>query len=400
MRSGLAVALALACATSTAESEFHTSPACWKAPRVHHTGPTSAEFANRLHLIEVPGGTTPAGDLMRSPDDATRLWVRNPKTSQVGPRGAALIIDAPGAPRRSLLIEDVGAPIAPRWLNERLVFLRIVWGRALFSDVILDVHSGALRYHEQAHDGRNAFEQYQAICRGTCPCDAEAAMNADDPARFTIDAAPPKAVPGARSMIGLLQLPTIFGPPESGGVVAADPLQAVSVYAEPVPGAEPALRLSDLSHFDFREYTYEGAAAIVLEQRGDWYAIGLREQPMTRGWVRADEVGEFLPLAQLLPNRLAFLNAHWDGHLWSQAAGGKRTARVSRLVEGHAPDASDEHAVNILEVRSIGDGLWLHVETLDSSPCSGSTPQVVDRGWIPAYAASGELVAGYYSRGC
>ena len=73
---------------------------------------------------------------------------------------------------------------------------------------------------------------------------------------------------------------------------------------------------------------------------------------------------------------------------------------MSRLVEGHAPDASDEHAVNILEARSIGDGLWLHVETLDESPCNGGTPKVVDRGWIPAYAASGALVAGYYSRGC
>ena len=56
--------------------------------------------------------------------------------------------------------------------------------------------------------------------------------------------------------------------------------------------------------------------------------------------------------------------------------------------------------MNILEARSIGDGLWLHVETLDESPCNGGTPKVVDRGWIPAYAASGALVAGYYSRGC
>lgn len=383
-----------------AAQDFHTTPAYWDAPRVFHAGPPSAEFANRLHLIEVPGAATPAGELMASPDGATRLWARNPDTTQPGPWGAALIVDAPGAPRRSLLIEDVGAPIAPRWLNERLIFLRIAWGRAVFSDVILDTRSGTLRYHEQAHDGRNAFDQYQAICRGACPCDPEAAMNPDDPSRFSVEAPPPAARPGARSMIGLLLLPNIFGPPETGGVIPADDPQPLAVYAAPDPKAEPALRLSELAHFEYREYTYEGAAAVVYEQRPGWYAISLREQSLTRGWVRAADAGEFLPLARLLPNRLAYLNAHWDGHLWSQPAGGQRTAQVSRLVEGHAPDASDEHAVNILEARSIGDGLWLHVETLEHSPCNGGTPNVVDRGWIPAYAASGELVAGYYSRGC
>lgn len=75
-----------------ASQDFHSSPACWDAPRVFHTGPPAAEFANRLHLIEVPGATTPAGALMPSPDGAGQLWVRNPDTTQAGPWGAALIL--------------------------------------------------------------------------------------------------------------------------------------------------------------------------------------------------------------------------------------------------------------------------------------------------------------------
>lgn len=396
----LGLLLALAGATGAAQPEFHTSPACWAAPRVVHAGPPAAEFANRLHLIEVPGGATPAGEPMASPDATARLWVRNPDTTQAGPWGAALVVDAPGAPRRSLLIENVGGPITPHWLNERLIFLRIVWGRALFSDLILDAHRGTLRYHEQAHDGRNAFEQFQAACRGACPCDPEAAMNPDHPSRFSVEAPVPQSQPGAQSMIGLLMLPGIFGPPETGGVVPADDPRPLAVYAEPDASAEPAMQLVDLAHFDYREYTYEGAAAVVYEQRHGWYAIGLREQTLTRGWVRTEDAGDFLPMVRLLPDRLAYLNGHWDGHLWSQPAAGLRTAQVSRLVAGRTPDASDEHAVNILDARTIGDGLWLHVETLDQSPCNGETPTVVDRGWIPAYAASGHLVAGYYSRGC
>ena len=96
MRHGaVALALLLACAASAAGPDFHTSPACWDAPRVVHAGPPAAEFANRLHLIDVPGGTTPAGDQLPAPEGAARLWLRNPDTTQPGPWGAALIVDAP-----------------------------------------------------------------------------------------------------------------------------------------------------------------------------------------------------------------------------------------------------------------------------------------------------------------
>ena len=85
-------ALLLTCTASAAEPEFHTSLARWDAPRVFRAGPPVAELANRLHLIEVPGGATPAGELMASPEGAARLWVRNPDSSQAGSWGAALIL--------------------------------------------------------------------------------------------------------------------------------------------------------------------------------------------------------------------------------------------------------------------------------------------------------------------
>lgn len=377
---------------------FHVDPACWTEPRVTHAGPPPAEFANRLHLIETPA-VAMSGSPLVAADRRTRLWLRQPDTTRPPPWGAALVVDRGGDRHRTLLVEDIGAPLAPRWLNTRWVFLRVVWGRAVFSDLVLDVQTGELRYHELARDGGAAFEQYRAACRGRCPCDPALARDADDPARFAVEAPIPAARPGAQAMIGLLLLPGLFGPPESGGVVAADPLRPVPVYAEPDAGAAPTLHLAAPDAVEYREYTYEGAAAVVFEQRSGWYAVALRDAPIARGWIRAADAGEFLPLTELLPNRLSYLNAHWDGHLWSGPGQGRRTGRASTLV-GATPDASTEIPIELLDLRRVGDGLWLQVQTLDQSPCTGTTPQVVDRGWIPAYASDGALVMGYYSRGC
>jgi hypothetical protein len=378
---------------------FHTSPACWSEPRQFHAGPPPAELANRLHFIDTPA-VAMAGEPLPSPNGTARLWLRQPDTSQPQPWGAGLVIDRGEASHRSLIVEQVAAPLAPRWLNERWIFLRLVWGRIQFSDLIIDAETGELRYHEQVLDGAIAFEQFQAACRGRCPCDPNAALDPDDPSRFTVQAELPTARPGDQAMIGLLMLPTIFGPPETGGVVPAAEPQPVAVFAEPDPQAESFAALVDLAHFEYREHTYEGAAAVVYARRPGWYAIGLNGQALPRGWVRADDAGEFLPVATLLHRRLAFLNAHWNGHLWSEPAGGRRTAEPSVLIGPGPPDASTEIAINILDTREVGDGVWLHVETLDQSPCNTAAPGVVDRGWIPAYAARGDLVAGYYSRGC
>jgi hypothetical protein len=379
--------------------DFHTSPACWTAPRIFHAGPPSAEFANRLHLIETPASVMP-GEALVSPGGRTRLWLRQPDTGQPPPWGAALVIDRGHDRHRTLLVEQIGAPLAPRWLNERWVFLRVVWGRIQFSDIVLDTIDGTLRYHEVARDGSTAFEQFQAACRGRCPCDPETLPAPGDPARFTVQAAIPTARPGAQAMIGLLLLPTVFGPPETGGVVAADHPTPVEVYAEPDIAAAPMTALAALEHFEHREHAYEGAAAVVYERRPGWYSIGLRGQALPRGWVRAEQAGTYFAAVELLRDRLAFLNAHWDGHLWLEPAAGPRTSEPSLLVANGPPDASTEIAVEVLDIRRIGEGWWLEVETLNQSPCNVRSPRVVDRGWIPAYAESGALVGGYYSRGC
>lgn len=379
--------------------EFHPSPECWKEPRIFHSGAPPAELANRLHLIETPASVAAPGEATAAPDERHRFWVRNPDTSQPGPWGAAVVVDTGKPQRPALFIEDVSGPLHPRWLNERLLFLRVPWGRVMFSDLILDVESATLRYHELAQDGRAAYEQFREACGGRCPCAADDA-GAEEEKRFTTDAPIPLSTPGADALTGLLELPTVFGPPETGGVVAAEQPRAVAIYAAPDDSTPPITTLVELEDFEYREFTYEGAAAVVYRQRPDWYEIGVRLPDRKKAWLRAGDAGDFMPVGELLTGRLAYLNEHWDGHLWADAGSGRRSGEPSRLIAPSPHDTRAELAVRILETRSVGDGLWLRVETMEENECVRADSPVVDRGWIPAYSATGQLVAWFFSRGC
>lgn len=355
-------------------SAFHTDPACWSEPRLYHAGPPPGPLANRIHLIEAPA-VEPPGPATTSPNGAYRFWVRAPDTTRPGPWGAGLIVDHERDRHLVVLIEDVAGSIAPRWINEKLIYLRVAWGRITFSDLILDVETGELIFHEVVEDGAIAYEQFQGACSGVCPCPATdphaTGSSGSAPATNPASAAP-ASVPAQDAPIGLLLLPTVFGAPEQGGVVPATNPVPVPVYDRPTAGAIKLAELVDIGDFEYREYTYEGAAAVVYEARPSWYRIGVRATlpgGSNTAWISATSAGEFLPVAALIADSLAYLNGSWDGHLWSAAGGGTRSAR-SRLVESSASGERREYTIRVLETRMIGENLWIHVET-GRDPCGG-----------------------------
>jgi hypothetical protein len=198
--------------------------------------------------------------------------------------------------------------------------------------------------------------------------------------------------PGA-DVIGLLELPRVFGPPpEAQG--APVPLAPVQAYASPARDSPVVATIKTPDDVIRREYTYEAPAAVVRERRDGWYRIAL-----TGGrdaWVSAAEAGDFHPVTDLLPGRLAYLNEHWDGWIWPSPGAGYPMRSERKSESGR-----QEYPVNIIETQDIGDTLWLRIELLGRSPCEGTeTPKVVHAGWVSAYTAEGKLVAWFYSRGC
>jgi hypothetical protein len=211
----------------------------------------------------------------------------------------------------------------------------------------------------------------------------------------------PGAIPGAEAVIGLVLLPTIFGPPEQGGGVPAATPVPVPIYDSPEGGARKLAELVLIADFEYREYTYEGAAAVVYEQVPGWYRIGISaplEPRRSTAWISAKSAGDFLGHGDLLVGRQAYLNEHWDGYVWTAPVDGMRTG-LSPLKRDRDPNAREEYAARVLEARAVGDGVWLKVETVRGA-CDGGEPAVVDSGWIPAYGAEGDLVAWLHPRGC
>jgi hypothetical protein len=340
--------------------------------------------ANRVHLIDTPGGQPTPGEPAVSPNGAYRFWVRQPETAEPGPWGAGLIVDTEQPQRPTLLFEQVAQPIEPRWINEKLIYVRVVWGRVAYSDLILDVEQPALIYHEQAIYGDAAFEQFQQACAGRCPCQEPA----PEPAA---DGLMPAATPGDEAMIGLLAIPRIFGTAAS----AEGPRGAIPVYQFPEAGADKLREPDDPEDFESREYAYEAPGAVVYARRPGWFQVGMADA--SRAWVSDKSVGEYFPIDTLLLNHLAFLNRHWDGRLWESPTTYRAwNSRLPRQVRD-----ADEINIAVEAVRWQDDGLWLQISTFSRTPCSGSErPAVVDRGWIPSYSSDGRLVAGFYSRGC
>jgi hypothetical protein len=58
------------------------------------------------------------------------------------------------------------------WINERLLYLRVWWGREAATDIVFDVEKERVVHAESVHGGRNAFEQYREGCalHGGCQC--------------------------------------------------------------------------------------------------------------------------------------------------------------------------------------------------------------------------------------
>ena len=148
---------------------------------------------------------------------------------------------------------------------------------------------------------------------------------------------------------------------------------------------------ASLPRFETREHAYEEEAVTVYGVQDGWYLVGLRDGG--REWLDARAAERYLPLEELVVNRLNWLTEAWDGRL--------RDTPDLQSPSSPAPRPEGrETPANVLEARRAGGTLWLRVEVLERSPCEGGTPPVVASGWTPAWGPDGKPTAWFYSRGC
>ncbi len=58
-----------------------------------------------------------------------------------------------------------------RWVNEKLIFMRVWWGRIEATDILFDVETEKVLYVETVTDGAQAMRQYRESCPALgCQC--------------------------------------------------------------------------------------------------------------------------------------------------------------------------------------------------------------------------------------
>lgn len=163
MRSALASVLALASLALPAGAQsvqYHTPPACWTAPRITH-GPWSEQPGERFAILRERVASPGNAEWTVSPNGAYRLRKIDPDFSAPPPWNTRIVIEAERPEAVVLELRNHGnvALVYAGWVIEKLVLVRVWWGRVLGADLLIDAETGEIVWKETARGGDAAFEQ-------------------------------------------------------------------------------------------------------------------------------------------------------------------------------------------------------------------------------------------------
>jgi hypothetical protein len=142
----------------------HTSPACWTARQYHE--PYTGAFAQRRDLskhvrVESVALSDPPAKTL-SPNGAYWFAEDPPDRMRPGPWTTRLLVFNERRALAQLSFVDYGGAMQVSWVNEKLLFIRVWWGRIVATDLIFDVETGRFVYREVLEDGLIAFQQWRA----------------------------------------------------------------------------------------------------------------------------------------------------------------------------------------------------------------------------------------------
>ena len=144
------------CSAPALSQESRPSLAKCGEATVQYT-PFDENYSQKIVLREVPnpGPSEPEGNKEYSPQRTAWVLASSPEYSRQGPWNTTLAIATPaGSKILQLAFHDHangGANV--QWLNEKLLFGRVWWGRIYSTDFILDVEKEQFIYKQMAHYG-------------------------------------------------------------------------------------------------------------------------------------------------------------------------------------------------------------------------------------------------------
>jgi hypothetical protein len=142
-----------------ADGQFHTSPDRWKEPRLYHC-PFDEEFASRISLGRCAVPDTLPERHMAGNQAYWFATISPDRTKPVPWNTEVLVYDERDYLVR-IQLRDVHYCGDIGWVNEKLLRIRVWWGRICGTDLIVDVEREQIIYKEMVWGGAIAFEQFQ-----------------------------------------------------------------------------------------------------------------------------------------------------------------------------------------------------------------------------------------------
>ncbi len=147
-------------------AKWHTPPDKWEKPRTFHAD-FDKDFENRIKIshINLSENVANIEEAIKnySRNDAYWFVVNLPDTMKPCPWLAQLIVFNERDYFIKIELKDYHATYTPttKWINEKLLYVQLWWGRVLGTYFIFDVEKEEIIIKEMVWDGNTPFQQFQ-----------------------------------------------------------------------------------------------------------------------------------------------------------------------------------------------------------------------------------------------
>ena len=96
-------------------------------------------------------------------------------------------------------------------------------------------------------------------------------------------------------MIGLLELPSIFGiadPDGPPGFRVPFNKRPINVYNAPSNKSTVIKIIEGQDDLELKEHGYEVLSVVTYQQKEGWYLIGIRNNKLNKGWISPEYAGK------------------------------------------------------------------------------------------------------------
>ncbi len=146
--------------------EWHTTPDKWKEPRIFHSE-FEKEYENRIKICRTKlyNKISEQNEKEKnySPNKAYWFVVYSPDTMKPGPWSTEIRVfnERDYIIKIELLDHAAQYVTTTKWINEKLLYIELYWGRVLGTYFIFDAEKEQVIIREMVHDGGIAFQQWQ-----------------------------------------------------------------------------------------------------------------------------------------------------------------------------------------------------------------------------------------------